>query len=612
MYFLKRIFLCFLLAGMFSISAANLSMIPHVCILKGKNGSGTGFFLDVEGQLCIVTNNHVLLEIENVEITDINGKKIPYTYAYASPDRDLAFLPLKNKLSPGEVFSVHPNPGKIVPGYKVEALGNSLGQNVVVSAKGKFLGVGPDFIEVSAPFVPGNSGGPVILSGTNLVIGVATYLHILQQPQVTTIGSRFEVEPLKPAIRRFATRIDDVNYLSFEKLTLQQMRDDYKEFSKIQKLEEEILALLQSRITPDTEKRIKDFRYTIRRYVSQRKWNSSYLKKEYQKKHQFLEELLKKIFPGDEFQFSISSEDRKNKLIKIWQRHFSHIKFKKISAGFQLCGKCRGQGSTMTLQKNKKNLSALASETCVVCNGKKKIPVYPPRQHALFSKKAIVELTSVIEQENRKISGYYLGSSATEALFKDKFYKRRRWDILYEGVFRIFRYPGNPHFSDAAETRFWFFGSKLMRVDLYFIISDEKSGIETEINFYNKYYSGDKKIAMQRLLHGNKVSHPHLSSERFHKSRDFFFCLYDKLKKEGSDSAAGGMAAKNHFSFSRYITDNDFQDPFGIYMNHRPFYECVCNYAKFDVKQYLCLSLYHTDYRMVRDLMQTRHSSITF
>ena len=612
---LKKIFSClflFFIVSLLAAPAKKISMLPQVCIFKGKNGTGTGFFLKVDKQNFIVTNNHVLLELDDVEIVDINGGKIPFFKAFVSPDRDLAYIPLQSFKGSSDVFQVHPAPTKIVPEQKVEALGNSLGQNVVVSAKGKFLGVGPGYIEVSTPFVPGNSGGPVILSGTNQVIGVATFLQVLDEPQVTTIGSRFEVKNFKPAIRRFATRIDDVHYSSFEKMTLSQIREDHKEFSKIQKLEKDILSILQEPITSDSVEKLQNYRYSIRNYISKRKWHSSFLKKTYEKKYQFIYDFLKKIFPGTEYEFSISPAERQKKLKEIWMKHLSSIQIKKDSGNFQMCGICRGHGNIALVEKKILDYKNDAVKTtCYLCAGKKKFQIRPARQYVLFTKSAIQELTSVIEKENRQICGYYLGSSSTASLFKEKFYKRRRWKVQHDGCFRVFSYPGNAHFRDAAETRFWFFGSKLMRVDLYFPIFDDKSALETEINFYRKYYPGDKNAIVHYLRSGKIVQHPQICSERFHKIRDLFFNLYNNPKKKGEMTPLKSPDG-SRFPVSTLITNHEFQDPCGIYMAHRTLGRCICNYGHSETKKFLCLSLRHADFDLVKDLMQKRHSSVQF
>ena len=611
-----RIFKSFLISILCFCCTAGLadqtSMVPSVCILKGKNGAGSGFFVEMNGQLCIITNNHVLLEMESPEIIDVNGKKISYDHALLSADRDLAYIPIRNYTVPGTLFKIHPAPESTVPGTSVEALGNSLGGNVLVSAKGKFLGAGPGLIEVDSPFVPGNSGGPVILHKTDLVIGVATHLEIIRNPEVTLIGSRYEVKRRKPAIRRFATRIDDINFSKLERVTVEQIRADYKEFAKIQKIYDKVIAVFQGKFDLSTLEKLRNLRFTLPQYRTARKWNSTYLGKEYEKKYKFLDDFLKKIFPGDEYNFTIPQADRHEKLRNIWNRHLSDIKIKTKPADFKQCQLCKGNGGFPSFVKNNINGKAdkyqISKKTCALCNGKGKFPIRPARRYATFSKVAISELTSVIEVEKREICGLRLGSDCVQSIINDNKYKKNSWKVVNDGCFRILRYPGNPIYPEAVETRFCFFGKKLMRVELYFPIVDEKSAVRTEINFYKKYLPGVNVNNISTLLqYHQKIQHPQISNDRVHLSADVFHFFYGKMKNQEN-------AANNAYSyFPEFISGEDFQDPFGTFMRHRTFGRgCICAKKSVDVKKYLQLTVSHPDYDFVKNLITDSSAAIKF
>ena len=69
---------------------------------------------------------------------------------------------------------------------------------------GKIVGLGPQLVEVDAPFQPGNSGSPIIHLKSGKVIGVATYAIIRKYDPSTK-------EPVKePVIRRFGYRLDSI------------------------------------------------------------------------------------------------------------------------------------------------------------------------------------------------------------------------------------------------------------------------------------------------------------------------------------------------------------------------------------------------------------------
>ena len=83
-------------------------------------------------------------------------------------------------------------------------LGNAEGAGVVKTILGKIVGIGPDLVEVDAPFVPGNSGSPIVDLKSGKVIGIATY-HL-----VRTIDPSTKQPLAVPEVRRFGYRLDSV------------------------------------------------------------------------------------------------------------------------------------------------------------------------------------------------------------------------------------------------------------------------------------------------------------------------------------------------------------------------------------------------------------------
>jgi serine protease Do len=84
-------------------------------------------------------------------------------------------------------------------------LGNTGGSSVVTGLDGRRLGLGPDRLEVSAEFIPGNSGSPIVQVTTGCGIGIATSL--------TQRHEEFAGAPRGPragemVVRRFGDRID--------------------------------------------------------------------------------------------------------------------------------------------------------------------------------------------------------------------------------------------------------------------------------------------------------------------------------------------------------------------------------------------------------------------
>ena len=76
------------------------------------------------------------------------------------------------------------------------------------------MGIGPDRIEVSAEFIPGNSGSPIIHAATGKVLGIATYLT-RRYEAFTNADGKAGATPAKDSpgamvVRRFGFRLDSV------------------------------------------------------------------------------------------------------------------------------------------------------------------------------------------------------------------------------------------------------------------------------------------------------------------------------------------------------------------------------------------------------------------
>jgi hypothetical protein len=69
---------------------------------------------------------------------------------------------------------------------------------------GRIVGIGPDLVEVDAPFQPGNSGSPIIHLKSGKVVGLATYVIVRNQDLLTGRADA------APKIRRFGYRLDTI------------------------------------------------------------------------------------------------------------------------------------------------------------------------------------------------------------------------------------------------------------------------------------------------------------------------------------------------------------------------------------------------------------------
>lgn len=140
-------------------------------------GVGSGFIINSDGY--IITNNHVVRGLSQVNVILPNGDKYTAKVVSTDPLKDLALLKINRRITPLTLG----DSDEIRIGEIVLAIGSPLGlpgPNVtmgVVSATGRNIeGEGiilEDLIQTDAAINPGNSGGPLInLDGE--VIGVTT------------------------------------------------------------------------------------------------------------------------------------------------------------------------------------------------------------------------------------------------------------------------------------------------------------------------------------------------------------------------------------------------------------------------------------------------------
>jgi len=151
---------------------------------------GTGFAISADGY--IITNDHVVAEVDKIEVHFMEGEVLEAEVVGRDPKTDLALIRVETDeelpfLPLGDSDSVR-------PGDWVVAIGNPFGlahtvTAGIVSAKHRVINTDPDprrfddFIQTDAAINPGNSGGPLInMKGE--VIGIATAIN----PRANTIG----------------------------------------------------------------------------------------------------------------------------------------------------------------------------------------------------------------------------------------------------------------------------------------------------------------------------------------------------------------------------------------------------------------------------------------
>jgi serine protease Do len=159
---------------------------------------GTGFVISPDGY--IVTNNHVIEDVEKITVKFNDGKELPATVIGRDPKTDIGLIKVDVKeqlfaLPLGESDSVR-------PGEWVVAIGSPFGLEHtvtagIVSAKHRNIehGAYDDYIQTDAAINPGNSGGPLLnLAGE--VIGINTAI----KPGANTIGFAVPIDMAKAVL----------------------------------------------------------------------------------------------------------------------------------------------------------------------------------------------------------------------------------------------------------------------------------------------------------------------------------------------------------------------------------------------------------------------------
>ena len=153
---------------------------------------GSGFIIDANGY--VVTNNHVIDDAKDIEVTLNDGTEYPAKLVGTDTKTDLALLKVEAKKSLPFVSFGDSDHMRI--GDWVMAVGNpfGLGGSVtagIISARGRDIHEGPydDFLQIDAAINQGNSGGPTF-STDGSVIGINT---AIVSPSGGSVGIGFAI-----------------------------------------------------------------------------------------------------------------------------------------------------------------------------------------------------------------------------------------------------------------------------------------------------------------------------------------------------------------------------------------------------------------------------------
>lgn len=190
---------------------------------------GSGFVISDDG--FIVTNNHVVEDVDEIQVVFNDGTEVDAEVVGRDPATDIALI----QIEPDKKLTALPlgNSGSLRPGEWVIAIGNPFGLEHTVTAgivsalhrRNLQPGSGgryDDFIQTDAAINPGNSGGPLI-NAAGEVVGINTAIR----QGANTIGFAVPIDMAKeilPSLRAsgFVTR----GWLG---VVIQQITDDLQE-----------------------------------------------------------------------------------------------------------------------------------------------------------------------------------------------------------------------------------------------------------------------------------------------------------------------------------------------------------------------------------------------
>ncbi|RLA42373.1 MAG: hypothetical protein DRQ97_14090 [Gammaproteobacteria bacterium] len=181
-----------LIQAQFGYSFDDIS--DKLVVIKHEMGSGSGFIATMDGKTYLFTNQHIILGAEKISFTTLSGKKLRPRKVELSVTRDIARLLLADDT---ESFGIT---GEMPMDSPVGVFGNSDTDEVATKLYGTVTGVGAEIVEVSADFVSGNSGSPV-LNIDQEVLGIASYVR-KSDTHAMKEGTKFENRT-----RRFCYRL---------------------------------------------------------------------------------------------------------------------------------------------------------------------------------------------------------------------------------------------------------------------------------------------------------------------------------------------------------------------------------------------------------------------
>ena len=435
----------------YGITEANIH--KSIVFIRGNGGSGSGFICNLRGIPVIITNAHVYAALANPMIMDSDRREYQVKSALACKTRDLVILEID--LPAGVIpLEIEPAITNLPLNSGLAAYGDSLGDGVVTDLKGVLQGTGPSVIEISAGIVPGNSGGPVV-GEKQRVIGVSTFLKKTSLSQNIFDGTRFGKQDAKKdakeeGVRRFATRVDNMNLNDFEVIDPELKQKDLDACHALQAANNSLIQNIRG-----YKNNFEALMFFMKTYVPlDSVWN-------YRCSLSFLNEMFKHETDKARFisvltgiPMNNASAAERSQAQDVFQSMQAHRK-NQIT-----CPRCHGEGSFRISSDNRATLERAERRACDFCQGNSKRNFIIYSMHNTF-------LSGKVKASSTDFSGLFPGGSnqTAEKLLKSLGVP---YKMEYCGVISIWQYRGNNIFPEAKSTQLFFVAGRLESITIVF------------------------------------------------------------------------------------------------------------------------------------------------
>lgn len=169
------------------LQQTNLGVVPHNERLR-EPGLGSGVIVTKEGHL--ITNHHVIGDVDEVQITLHDGRKFPAEFIGSDPQTDVAVLKILAPEDPNGhslTFKALPmgDSDEVAVGETVVSVGNPFGlsetvtRGIISNRDRRITDMSVSYIQSDTVINPGSSGGP-LLNARGEIIGITTDLFLGQ------------------------------------------------------------------------------------------------------------------------------------------------------------------------------------------------------------------------------------------------------------------------------------------------------------------------------------------------------------------------------------------------------------------------------------------------